>query len=305
MNTIKFSNIRQKTTEQHNLETAEIRNIELFGKQYKMYTPCNLNIFITNECQNHCDFCINKDYAGTDISDEEYHDALDRLLQNLKDLPIEITITGGEPTLNKERFVLTLAMCNNYNFKCRTVSTTGIQLMADTYGRPLCESMIVYHFIHNISISRMSIDDMKNDTILKGKNLSNDDIERLALFYRLRGAEMRLSCNLINGYMDSFDKMLNFVDFYRKLGISTIMFRELAGCKNQPLLKDVVHFNRKFQYLETLKGMYYNVDVYQYKDMLVKHYTNNTNIDKNILSSMSFRNGILQRDFKTVIKDLR
>lgn len=304
MNTIKFSNIRRKLTEQHDLETAKVEEISLFGQEYKMYTPCNLNIFVTNACPNNCDFCINKDYVGTDISDEEYYKSLSRLFDELKRLPIEITITGGEPTFNKERFVETMRLCKAYGFKCRTVSTVGTNLMQPYFERDLCEWMIRYGFTHNINISRMTKEDVINDKILKGKNLTNQDIRRLALFFRLRNAEMRISCNLIKGYIDDFDKMLDFVSFYRKQGVDTVMFRELIG-QDSLLLSDVVSFDKQFEYIETSKGIYYTIDIYRYKDMLVKYYTTNPDIDKTILSSMSFRNGILQKNFKEVIKDLR
>lgn len=81
MNTIKFSKIKEKTTEQHNLEILDIKKVELFGKECEMYFPCNLNIFVTNKCQNKCAFCINKDYSNIDISDEKYY-STNRILYN-------------------------------------------------------------------------------------------------------------------------------------------------------------------------------------------------------------------------------
>lgn len=304
MNTIKFSNIKRKTTEQHNLETIKLKQVEIFGKQYTLYEPCNLNIFITNKCPNHCSFCINKDYLNTDISNEEFYKSLELLLDELKNLQIEITITGGEPTLNKERFIKTIDMCKQYGFKCRTISTIGINLMKEYNNKHLCEWLVDYGFTHNINISRMAKEDSINNKILGNKNITNDDIERLGLFFKIRKSEMRISCNLINGYIDNFSKMLDFVEFYRNKGVDTIMFRELVG-QNSLLLKYIISFNEQFEYIETLKGIYYTVKVYKYKDMIVKYYNSNKNIDKTILSSMSFRNGILQKDFKETIKDLR
>lgn len=111
MNTLKFSKLCNKTTEQHNLEVIDIEETTLFGKKVSMFYPCNLNIFITNICQNHCSFCINKDYSGTDIKDDLYYKALCETLEELKDKDIEITITGGEPSLNVERFVKTMQIC--------------------------------------------------------------------------------------------------------------------------------------------------------------------------------------------------
>ena len=61
-------------------------------------------------------------------------------------------------------------------------------------------------------------------------------------------------------------------------------------------------FDDRFSYVETLKGIYYNVDIYVYKDYLIKYYKSKR-VDKNMISSLSLRNGILMKDFKEEIKD--
>ena len=96
---------------------------------------------------------------NTDISNEEFYKSLELLLDELKNLQIEITITGGEPTLNKERFVKTIEMCKHYGFKCRTISTIGTNLMKEYNNKHLCEWLVNYGFTHNINISRMAKED--------------------------------------------------------------------------------------------------------------------------------------------------
>ena len=95
---------------------------------------------------------------------------------------------------------------------------------------------------------------------------------------------MRISCNLIPNYIDSFDKMLKFVDFYRNKNIDTIMFRELIGCNNI-LLKDILQLNvdNGFEYIKTLDGFTYFVDIYKYKDMLIKHYKTKEYFNKDVI----------------------
>lgn len=296
MNTIKFSKITEKTTEQHNIEVIDIQRVKIYGKEYDMYFPCNLNIFITNKCQNSCNFCINKGYTNTDITDELYYKSLEGVCNELKGKKIEITMTGGEPTLNVERFVNTMQIVRKYGFHCRTVSTTAICLEKKYKGKSLCQYMIENSFTHNINISRMHWDDSKNEEVFQGRNITNKQLERLRVFFKLNNAELRLSCNLLKGYIDNFEKMLNFLDYYEE---DTIMFREVVGGIIK--LSDIVNFDNRFTYIETLRGIYYNVDVYKYKDYLVKYYTTNDNIDKNIISSLSLRNGILSKDFKTEI----
>lgn len=301
MNTIKFSKIENITTEQHNLEILDIREESIFGRTLKIYHPCNLNIFITNVCHNNCDFCINRDYSNTDILDKDYFNSLEKVLRELKGKGFEITITGGEPTLLKKRFVETLRLCKEYGFPCRTVSTTGLLLTEKYEGKSLCRHLIENDFIHNINISRMAISDFENEKIFNCKNntrnISNKDISKLATYFKLNDAEMRISCNLLEGFIDSFPKMLEFVDFYRNLDVETVMFRELEGVGNPIRLKDIVNFTDEFKYIETLRGSAYIVDIYKYKDMLIKYYETNKDIPKDVIFSLSLRNGILRDGF--------
>lgn len=293
MNTIKFSNIENVATEQTNLENEFFEVATIFGKEYKIYKPCNLNIFITNICHNNCYFCFNNNYSNTDISDELYFQKLTDVLEELRGLDIEITITGGEPTIKKERFVKTLQLCKQYNLKCRTVSTTALNMLSEYNQKPLCQYLIENDFIHNINISRMDIDQIKCESIFGNKNITNDDIEKLAAFFKYNDAEMRISCNLISGHIDNFEKMLNFVDFYRDKTVETIMFREIQGQQDFIKLQNVVNFDDRFEYLKQLNSAVYQVDVYKYKDMIVKYYTQKTLKNNDALYALSFRNGDL------------
>lgn len=78
------------------------------------------------------------------------------------------------------------------------------------------------------------------------------------------------------------------------------MFREIVGGVIK--LSDIVKFDDRFSYVETLNGIYYNVDIYLYKDYLIKYYKSKR-VDKNMISSLSLRNGVLMKDFKERIKD--
>ena len=299
MNTLKFTKANLLATEMSNLELQESSKEIIFGKEINIYHPCNLNIFITSDCQNKCYFCINEQNNSKvpiyHQSNLEYIQSLEFLLKELKNKHFEITITGGEPTLNMERFVKTMQMCYFYNFPCRTVSTTGLNLMKEFQNKPLVQYMIENKFIHNINISRMHYNQEKNDEIFKNKNISNQDIEKLGMFFELNNADMRLSCNLIKNYIDDFDKILYLVDFYDDLGVESIIFRELVGVESVKL-KDI-NFDKRFKYITTLHGALYDVDVYMYKDFIVKHYMTKEKVEKNIIYSFSFKNGYLLDNF--------
>jgi len=300
MNTIKFSKIENFTTEQHNLEIANLQNGKLFGEPTSLYTPCNLNISISKNCHNKCFYCINK-MPSCEVSDEEYIDSLRACLKVLNGaFPgyFEATITGGEPTLFPKRLVEVMKLCNRYGLKVRTFSTTGVGFFKEYEGKPLCMHLIEQSFVHNINISRMSVDEEQNRGFFGNKNnLENRDIEKLASFFKMNDAEMRISCNILKGGVDNFEKMLSFVDFYQALGVDTVMFRELVY-PQRISLKSMLNFDDRFVYVETLKGMYYDVDVYIYKDMLVKHYKEKEPLLKEVTSGLFFQDGILYKNFQ-------
>ena len=298
MNTIKFSKINNLSTERHNLGILKIYEENIFNNNLKIYHPCNLNIFITNKCQNKCFFCINEKNSSNVICDKLYYKTLIEVLEELRDKNFEVTITGGEPTLNLERFVNTLILCNKYNFPCRTVSTTGLNLLKEYQQKPLCQHMIENNFIHNINISRMHWKEEKNKEILTGINITNRDIQKLAMFFKFNGAEMRISCNIIPNYIDNFEKMLSFVEYYRNKDVDTVMFRELVGNQHIPL-KNILKLTPEngFIYLKTLNGFAYIVDIYQYKDMIVKHYISKPKVDTSIISSFMLNGGFFMDNF--------
>ncbi len=296
MNTIKFSKILNCTTEQHDLEVETISDEIIYGNEIKLMHPCNLNIFVTNMCQNDCFFCINGRHhkLSDEIINDKYLESLEQCLSDLQGKDVEITITGGEPTLIPSRFVKTMELCKKYGFPCRTVSTTGFYLMNEYKGKSLCQHMLENGFIHNINISRMHFDETKNKEILKGNNLTNEEVSKLAMFFVTNNAEMRISCNIIEGYIDSMDKILQFVSYFDSLGVDTIMFRELV-MENPLLLPSILKFNG-FKFIETLCGDNYEVDIWEYKDYLVKHYKT-LNQKKDVINSLSLRNGILRIGF--------
>ena len=142
MNTIKFAPYNDFVTEQHDVENATAYEANVFGFSGKFYNPCNLNVFIQNKCQNDCEFCINKRNDRTDIDNELYFKNLEEILDGMKALHLEATITGGEPTLNPARMVETIRMLRKFGVKERTVSTTGIGLMNLYENKPVLQHLI-------------------------------------------------------------------------------------------------------------------------------------------------------------------
>lgn len=302
MQTIKYSKIYNKTTEQHNLSQAEIKESNIFGKNIKLYTPCNLNIIVSNFCGNKCKFCINGGSHKDCINDEQFKKDILDIINNINPDDFEITITGGEPTLFPERLVYVMEKCFEKKLHCRTFSTTGYGMFNKYKNIPIYQHMIQNEFIHNINISKMHYNEKVNSSIMGNKTISNKDLEKLAFFFKINNAELRVSCNLLKEGISNYKQMLEFIDFYNSLGIETIMFREIVGKTKEVDISDVIKEIKnsdEYEFLAHKSSFMYEVDEYRYKDYLVKIYTNNEikNENKDIYSSIAYCDGVLRKNF--------
>lgn len=298
MSILKFSKLESPIMEKHNLGIIDIRDVKIFNQRIGITQPCSLNIFVTNICQNDCEFCINKDNAYCDIDNKEYLATLEKCLKELKGKKMEAVITGGEPTLNPYRLIKTMELCNKYNMPCKSVLTNGYNLLEEFKGKPLCQYMVDYGFTNNTQISRNCIDEDENNDIFKGHNISNQKIEEIVRFFKANNADVVISCNLVKGYVDNIDKILEFVSFYMDMGVNTIIFRELAGDKRildscKVSLKSILGDMETFDYIESLRGLFYNADLYNYERLLVTHYKSQKVDISNAVRQMSFINGVL------------
>lgn len=302
MNTIKFAPYNELITEQHNLEVAPVKEATIGDKIYKFYSPCNLNVSVSNICQNNCDFCINKEHKEL-CSDKEYYRGLERALSKLSNVDCEFTLTGGEPTLNSERFIKTCEILKKFGIKERTISTTGIGLLNMYKGKPVLAHLREMDFIHNISISRMAFDEELNDNLLKGKNIKNKDLEKLAFFSKINGIEMRVSTNFLKGSVHDYNSMIKFLNDMKNIGINTVLFRELVGVPRSIKIKpiqDKISNSSDFKFDKTLTGIFYDVDVYLYPkfkpEYIVKCYRDKKPTEK-VIGSLFYNAGTLRIGF--------
>jgi len=305
MNTIKITKIDNIATEQHDPSIIDSHTVNIFGKDIEILKPCNLNIFITNRCHNSCYFCINKESNKIDeLSDIEFGETLEILLKEISGKGFEITLTGGEPTLLPKRFCIAMELCHKYNLPCRTISTTGIGVFSKVRGIPIYQHMIENEFTHNISISRMHYLNDINDKILGAKNIKNSKIFYLSEFFKMHGAELRISCNLIPGYIDNFEEFTNFSKFYMESGVDSVLFRQLI--LPSPLfsiseamifynIAEAIKTNTQYKLVEKIDNSIYYIHIFIKDDYLVKIYVNK--FKSPIIGSFAFKDGIFADNF--------
>jgi len=310
MNTIKFckkSDIRKETS---NVEDYEINKLKINSKEYNYFSDAQISLYITKKCNANCKFCMNnlekRCLNSIELTDKDYFNMLNKYLDFFKDIKPWITITGGEPTLSN-RLIKTLEILKEKNYKIRTFSTNGTGLLKRVNNKPIIEYMLENNVINNVSISRMSIDDLENRNLMNSKNplLSNEDLKKISLYSKTNSIEIRLSCLLLKNGVKDLTDMLEFITFYENLGINSIMFRELIplpytndskiDIKN--IFKEIEN-SKDFISLREMDGLYYTVKVYSYKDYIVKCYQEKENVNQNIIREfVIYPDGKLDNNF--------
>lgn len=105
MNTIKFSNIYDMRKETSDVSTYSIEKIKIGKKVYEYFSDTQICLYVTKSCNAACRFCINN-YNDSfslccNINEKEYLTKLEKYLDLFGDKKPYITITGGEPTKDK------------------------------------------------------------------------------------------------------------------------------------------------------------------------------------------------------------
>lgn len=219
-----------------------VRTIEIFDKQVpirkygcknrelepRIIEPARLNLFIqlTPKCNAQCRFC---EYHKENAS---YKFDVEKLEIILKELTNKIQIgklnfTGGEPTLDKTLFEEVIDCSrNNVNYERKpevTVNTNGYNL-----------DLLFQHedFLDSIGLSFHHYEDLKNqeifgtNTIATSEKIKNfqDNIKNKNL--------IQMRCNLISGYIDSFEEVKKYLDHAISLGVKDCGFVTLMPLNN-------------------------------------------------------------------------
>lgn len=306
MNTIKFQPITKKRTETHNVEVYSINKMNFGEKEKLISSEAGLSIYVTNKCNAKCEFCMNM-YEDNflnckELPDEKYFERLEYILDYLKPIKPTILITGGETT-KSIRLPKILKLVKEKEYKIRSFATNGSGLLDRIDGKTILQHMLENDAINNINISRMHYDEERNNQIMKIKNgITKNQFKQIATFLNANGMDARVSCNLQKGGITSLDEMIIFKEQYRKLGIDTVIFRELIPVdskkeisktyeekkiKIKPIIEEIDK-SLDFKYIRTMEGLQYIVKVYKYKDCLVKCYQEKEKQNTEIIKDLIF-----------------
>lgn len=198
-----------------NIHTIDKTCVNSEGEYYK-YTefdrkPISLYIVVTRDCNARCPFC-------------EYRGKLKKInINKFEEIFIELSkyydittvhFTGGEPTLELDTINVLSKVIKEISPLTKTsVNTNGIFL----------NELSNIDTIDNIALSRHTIIDKDNFNIFRTNNIAAyEDI-----YNNNHKEKIHLSCNLIKGYIDSSDKILEYLEMASKLDINDVGFVSL------------------------------------------------------------------------------
>jgi radical SAM protein with 4Fe4S-binding SPASM domain len=123
-----------------------------------MEAPLYLQIELTNACNHRCEYCYNYDRLKKDYFTREL---VDKVLDIFEDRVFEITLTGGEPLLNKSVLFYILEKCENKNID--TYLNTNLTLLKT-------EDLDKLKYLRGILASFPSCDEDLYNKITNSKN---------------------------------------------------------------------------------------------------------------------------------------
>lgn len=258
----------------------------------KVYKNLNLSIFVDDECNADCRFCVaqlryehrKQLYRKEHIAaDDRYLARLRYVLETVRPLNPSISITGGEPSISP-RLLPVIAMVDELGFRKRTITTNGSGLLRVEDGKTVVEHLMERKFDH-LNISRVCTEEAKNREIMRysgqGGYCSNEDIRQIAEIVRAGDMRIRMSCVLLQQAVNSATKIKEYVDFYRQYGIDNFIFRQLMDYDHRAVNREKIAYcdrnrvdlNELWEEMErdpeikpymNLLGYYYYVELYDY-----------------------------------------
>lgn len=268
-----------------------------FDMPRKVYANCNLSIFVDDYCNADCKFCVaqlryenrSKIYQKAKIEDdEEYFRRLEEVLAIIAPLNVSVSLTGGEPTISPRIFRI-LELLDKYHIRKRTITTNGSALLREVKGKKIIDYLIDAKLDH-LNISKAHYDETINKSIMPyecGEYCSNEDLSQIIPYALSHNLRPRLSCILLKEGIHDLPGMIKYIEFYKKLGIDNIIFRELMDYDKKSMInqekveyceKNKIRLNDVWQHVDkdsrfvpekNILGYYYYVEIYNYKGIAV------------------------------------
>lgn len=200
-------------------------NIKDFDSNFATY----LYLELEKVCNAACWFCRNKYYPKCAYDLQSIKANLLRLMPYLE----LIKVGGGEPTLKYDDLlsVREFVLKNGSNYPLWAVITNGTKPRGITLSTIASDGF-------KIVLSRHAISDVENASIFRvnhSKITSNIELERAL---QAKNIDLSLSGTCTGRNLNTPDKLLEYIDYYGKMGINDISFSMLHLSGTTPSIEE-------------------------------------------------------------------
>ena len=274
--------------------------VQFGATTYRVYDNANLSVYSAQTCNARCPFCVEELRPlsrGVELEsqkrvlsdDDRYFEALDRALVVLGPVAPSVSITGGEPSLDP-RLPEILATLRRHAARKLTMTTNGSGLLNGiSAGGDVLERVLAAEPKH-LNISRAHPDERINQRIMAIRPFhSNEALREIVMRANGSGVRVRLSCVLLNGYTETLQDCVAYLEWAASLGVDNVVFRQLMQvdpatvrrnyvtrfsdqrrAPMAPLLESIhpsggLPGDSRFSFIRQVLGYYYYVEVYRYE----------------------------------------
>lgn len=210
------------------------KEVEINGRKWFAHPNINMYVDTTGICNGNCDFCIAKtNFTRSDSSRDAFMRGLEKAIKFTKHINPSVQIVGGEPTISSKIYPI-LDLVDKSRMRNPVIGTNGTGLNERLVERINSSS------VQHINLSRHHYNEDLNHDIMHLKPYSSNE----TFWGNLRNInpriDVRLQCNLIGGYIDSYDKVMNFIEWSRDHGIKNLAFAQLTPLPKEDMYRQEI-----------------------------------------------------------------
>lgn len=277
---------------EQNSTAGKAIELNFWGKRLDVYANANLSIYTAQQCNARCPFCVEElrpasrgneliSQKKIESDDKIYFAALEEVLSATKALNPSVSITGGEASKDP-RLPKILSILQAKGARKRTITTNGSGLLDVREGKSIIE-WIIDTGVQHLNISIAHYDLIKNARIMRyQEGLSRDQLSKVVEIASQNGCRVRLSCLLLEDEVDSYNQVIEYLNFASSLGVDNVIFRQLMKTdprtsaanfvvlySDQKRVKleailDQISASSDFSFIRQIMGYYYYVEVWRY-----------------------------------------
>jgi len=178
-----------------------------------------LEVYLTGACNGNCSWCVDKQGFKPKYQASVH----DMVLAILDTGTKNVILLGGEPTLYHDiKYIIDI------------VNAHGVKVYLTTNGSRLTPGFVVSELRNltgiNISIHSYSLMENYRQTRVE---INYEDLGKSVEELHRKGVKVRFNCNCIKGFIDSRERILEYIKFAKWAGADSVRFAELKNDRDE------------------------------------------------------------------------